>query len=267
MPGPARSWCRARSSRSRCRRRQCALRAWSRQFRSSRDWRRRSASAGGGTGTAGVLAAPCADRRCRRRGAGSANAASGPPEPLRMRPRIRPAAAGSRRGPHRHHPARPGCRRGRCAAQPPVVRARARPAPSPARTREPRPSPAPAPRPRPPRRRQCAAFDHSVSSGECAGARAGYVARPLSASRRRPHPRPSPPAASAGGGYAVQVSSQRSEAEAQAAFRALQAKFPSQLGGRSRSSAAPISAPKASITAPWSAPLPRRNRLPGCAAA
>jgi cell division septation protein DedD len=34
------------------------------------------------------------------------------------------------------------------------------------------------------------------------------------------------------GGYAVQVSSQRSEAEAQTAFRALQAKFPDQLGGR-----------------------------------
>jgi cell division septation protein DedD len=39
------------------------------------------------------------------------------------------------------------------------------------------------------------------------------------------------PAPSAGGGYAVQVTSQRSEAEAQTAFRALQAKFPSQLGG------------------------------------
>jgi SPOR domain len=35
-----------------------------------------------------------------------------------------------------------------------------------------------------------------------------------------------------GGGYAVQVSSQRSEAEAHASFRALQAKFPDQLGGR-----------------------------------
>jgi hypothetical protein len=34
------------------------------------------------------------------------------------------------------------------------------------------------------------------------------------------------------GGYAVQVSSQRSEAEAKAAFRALQAKYPSQLGNR-----------------------------------
>lgn len=39
--------------------------------------------------------------------------------------------------------------------------------------------------------------------------------------------------ASAGaGGYAVQVSSQRSEAEATAAFRALQAKYPQQLGDR-----------------------------------
>jgi len=39
-----------------------------------------------------------------------------------------------------------------------------------------------------------------------------------------------PPAA--GGGYAVQVTSQRSEGEAHSAFRALQAKFPTQLGGR-----------------------------------
>jgi hypothetical protein len=41
-----------------------------------------------------------------------------------------------------------------------------------------------------------------------------------------------PAAGAAGGGYAVQVSSQRSEAEAQASFRALQAKFPGQLGSR-----------------------------------
>lgn len=34
-----------------------------------------------------------------------------------------------------------------------------------------------------------------------------------------------------GGGYSVQVSSQRSEAEAQTAFRALSAKYPTQLGG------------------------------------
>jgi hypothetical protein len=40
------------------------------------------------------------------------------------------------------------------------------------------------------------------------------------------------PAASATGQYAVQLSSQRSEAEAQAAFHALQTKYPTQLGGR-----------------------------------
>lgn len=46
-----------------------------------------------------------------------------------------------------------------------------------------------------------------------------------------------PQAAASGGGgagsYAVQVSSQRSEAEAQSAFRSLQSKYPTQLGGRS----------------------------------
>jgi SPOR domain len=35
-----------------------------------------------------------------------------------------------------------------------------------------------------------------------------------------------------GGGYAVQVTSERSERGAQAAFRALQAKYPNQLRGR-----------------------------------
>jgi hypothetical protein len=41
------------------------------------------------------------------------------------------------------------------------------------------------------------------------------------------------PASAARGGYAVQVSSQRSEAEAQSAYRALQGKYGSVLGGRS----------------------------------
>jgi SPOR domain len=41
-----------------------------------------------------------------------------------------------------------------------------------------------------------------------------------------------PAPAAAGGGYSVQVSSQRSEAEAQAAYRGLQAKYPTQLGSR-----------------------------------
>jgi hypothetical protein len=51
-----------------------------------------------------------------------------------------------------------------------------------------------------------------------------------------PPPRSAAPASaaatSANGQYAVQISSQRSEEEATSAFRALQAKYPSQLGGR-----------------------------------
>jgi SPOR domain len=47
----------------------------------------------------------------------------------------------------------------------------------------------------------------------------------------RPASEPAPAAAPAGGGYFVQVSSQRSESDAQSAYRGLQAKFPSQLGG------------------------------------
>jgi hypothetical protein len=45
-------------------------------------------------------------------------------------------------------------------------------------------------------------------------------------------PPPAVAANAAAGGYVVQVSSQRSEADAQASFRSLQEKFPSQLGGR-----------------------------------
>jgi cell division protein FtsN len=42
-------------------------------------------------------------------------------------------------------------------------------------------------------------------------------------------------ASTGGAGSYVQISSQRSEADAQAAFRGLQAKFPTQLGGRQAS--------------------------------
>lgn len=52
-----------------------------------------------------------------------------------------------------------------------------------------------------------------------------------SAQRAAPVRTASAPAAS-GGGYSVQVTSQRSEGEAQAAYAALQAKFPSVLGNR-----------------------------------
>jgi cell division septation protein DedD len=45
-------------------------------------------------------------------------------------------------------------------------------------------------------------------------------------------PPPTAAASAAAGEYVVQVSSQRSEADAQASFRSLQEKFPSQLGDR-----------------------------------
>ena len=73
----------------------------------------------------------------------------------------------------------------------------------------------------------------------------GPAPAPSPRTRAAPSPAPAPvavaaaapaPAAEAappsGGGYSVQVTSQRSEADAQSAFRALQAKFPNQLGGR-----------------------------------
>jgi hypothetical protein len=60
-------------------------------------------------------------------------------------------------------------------------------------------------------------------------------AAPAPAPARTASVAPQAPAAAATGGGAgsyVQVSSQRNESDAQAAFRSLQAKFPSQLGGR-----------------------------------
>ncbi len=59
---------------------------------------------------------------------------------------------------------------------------------------------------------------------------AAPASRPTSLAAAAPAT-PAEPAASTGGGYAVQVTSQRSEAEAQSAYRALAAKYPSQLGG------------------------------------
>ena len=56
---------------------------------------------------------------------------------------------------------------------------------------------------------------------------------PVAVAAAAPAPAPAAEAAPpSGGGYSVQVTSQRSEADAQSAFRALQAKFPNQLGGR-----------------------------------
>jgi hypothetical protein len=67
-----------------------------------------------------------------------------------------------------------------------------------------------------------------------------------------------PPVVSSG--YAVQVTSERSESRAQAAFRALQAKYPKP------SFVVPISAPRGSTIGLLSVPLRRRKRRQRCAA-
>jgi hypothetical protein len=53
------------------------------------------------------------------------------------------------------------------------------------------------------------------------------------ATTANPSPAAAPSAAASGGGFLVSVSSQQSEADAQNSYRALQNKFPSQLGSRS----------------------------------
>jgi hypothetical protein len=62
--------------------------------------------------------------------------------------------------------------------------------------------------------------------------RTAVAAPPTQIATPAPRAAPASAPASGGSGYAVQVSSQRSEGEAQAAFRSLQTKFPSQLGGK-----------------------------------
>ena len=69
----------------------------------------------------------------------------------------------------------------------------------------------------------------SLNPNASAPARAVPSQRTAAAS---PPTRLAPAAAAASGGYAVQVTARRSQADAQAAFRSLQAKYPSQLGGR-----------------------------------
>ena len=95
---------------------------------------------------------------------------------------------------------------------------------------------APAARPAPPPVRQVAPAPSSNAPLSLNPNAAPARAAPAPAAPTRTASLPPPAAASsanAGGpGSYVQVSSQRSESEAQAAFRALQAKFPSQLGSR-----------------------------------
>ena len=80
-------------------------------------------------------------------------------------------------------------------------------------------------------RGQWPAVDRSQSGRRCAGPWtrphcAGASGRAQSGGRAEPAP------SAATGSYAVQVTSQRSEADAQAEFRTLRTKFPTQFGGR-----------------------------------
>jgi hypothetical protein len=77
----------------------------------------------------------------------------------------------------------------------------------------------------------------STSAQPASGQRDRFAAAPPTATQA-PSAQAAPPRlasapSSGAGSYLVQLSSQRSEAEAQASYRSLQAKFPSQLGGQS----------------------------------
>ena len=74
--------------------------------------------------------------------------------------------------------------------------------------------------------------DPRATAGDAAPAPPTQRAVTSPAPRTAATPPPAVAADAAAGGYVVQVSSQRSEADAQASFRSLQEKFPSQLGGR-----------------------------------
>jgi hypothetical protein len=69
-------------------------------------------------------------------------------------------------------------------------------------------------------------------SSDASPARTQERAPPSQTAAVAPPPATPAPATSAGSGTFVQLSSQRTEGEAQAAYRSLQAKYPSQLGGR-----------------------------------
>ena len=103
------------------------------------------------------------------------------------------------------------------AAAPAPVRAAAAPRPAPAARTAPAPLAANAPL--------------SILPGQADRPAPSRTRTALAEPTPLSHPGVAEAPSAAGGGYSVQVSSQRSEAEAQAAFRALRAKYPAQLGG------------------------------------
>jgi hypothetical protein len=108
------------------------------------------------------------------------------------------------------------------------------PPPAPRAAASLKPAVALAPRPAPAPQGANAPLSIVPSQGSDTAPPAPTPARAHTAAARpsAPSPAAAEPTAATGGGYAVQVSSQRSEAEAQSSFRALQAKYPTQLSGR-----------------------------------
>jgi sporulation related protein len=117
-------------------------------------------------------------------------------------------------------------------AAPPVQTARGAPPDNATVDSEQEAPSAPAPRPSPSVRQAAPASTNAPLSlnPDAAPTRAPAAARPAAAPT---HIASAPPQTAQSSGSYVQVSSQRSEAEAEAAYRSLQAKFPTQLGGRS----------------------------------
>jgi hypothetical protein len=72
----------------------------------------------------------------------------------------------------------------------------------------------------------------AAAPARSASARASAPVRTAAVAPTQTAPAAAPSGNGGVGSYAVQISSQRSEAEAQAAFRGLQGKFPTQLGGK-----------------------------------
>jgi len=136
----------------------------------------------------------------------------------------------------------------------PVIASAAPPAPAPVKQASPPPpaasgppvaataDPTPTPPPRPAEARASAPARQATTSAPKNAPLSLSPDAPTAPAARAPTRTASVAAAAAktaasptAGTYAVQVSSQRSEAEAQTAFRTLQAKYPSQLGGKQAS--------------------------------
>src|SRR5580692_267237 len=232
-PRRARSWSRARSNPSTCRRRRTRLRGWCRRSRFSPI---RIPGGAAFPASASPPPAPVQTSTAPTAPAGSIwpPAQNTAPAPAGGTPSAGPGATPAPT-PKKVHTViirtdQMGSTTADASTAPETPSAA--PAQAPVRTAPPRAAmqqgrPAPAPR---------AEANGPLSIVPNQGGAASPPARTRTALARPAEPSPgerAEPASSAGsGGYAVQVTSQRSEADAQAEFRTLRTKFPTQFGGR-----------------------------------